>query len=158
MQIQSLKIFTTNVTFGLLSPCLLSCHPFCLFSQLLAASFSSCLPNTFPPSLQSFLPTCVLSFVTGRPLLHAWLFSDLNTPREIILFSSVVMVLAFGVRGPWFEFHPNHISLPCICSFVSLFRTLFVRGRFVRDRPPSHQSHLMYKKMDFLPNEAVCHQ
>ena len=29
------------------------------------------------------------------------------------------MVLAFGVRGPWFESYLNLILLPCIYSFVS---------------------------------------
>ena len=44
-----------------------------------------------------------------------------------ILFISVVMVLAYGALGPWFESRPNLIFLPCIYSFVSLIRTLFVR-------------------------------
>ena len=39
------------------------------------------------------------------------------------------MVLAFGKRSPWFESRPNLIFLPCIYSFVSLLRTLFVRLR-----------------------------
>ena len=67
-----------------------------------------------------------------RPLLQAWLFPDLNTipnnfVKERILFSSVVMVLAFGARDHWFESCPNLIFLPCIYSFLSLLRTLFVR-------------------------------
>ena len=37
------------------------------------------------------------------------------------------MVLAFGVRGLWFESRPDLIFLPCIYSIVSLLRTLFVR-------------------------------
>ena len=37
------------------------------------------------------------------------------------------MVLAFGARGHWFKSCPELIFLPCIYSFVSLLRTLFVR-------------------------------
>ena len=44
-----------------------------------------------------------------------------------ILFGSVVVVLAFGARGHWFESCPDHIFLPCIYSYVSLLQTLFVR-------------------------------
>ena len=46
-----------------------------------------------------------------------------------ILFNSVVMVLAFGARGHCFESCPDLIFLPCIYSFVSLIRNLFVRCR-----------------------------
>ena len=76
-----------------------------------------------------------------RPLLHACL---LLNPK-----SSVVMVLAFGARGLWFEFRPNHIFLPYIYPFVSLLRTLFVRWGLVQDWPKSHYSHLMSKKWTF---------
>ena len=40
---------------------------------------------------------------------------------------SVVMVLAFGTQGHWFEFCPNLKFLPCIYSFVSLVQTVYVR-------------------------------
>ena len=51
----------------------------------------------------------------------------LTTVLGRILFSSVVMVLAFGVQGHWFKSCSNLIYLPCIYSFVSLLRTLFIR-------------------------------
>ena len=44
-----------------------------------------------------------------------------------MLFSSLVRILAFGARGPWFVSRPNFIFLPCVYSFASLLRTLFVR-------------------------------
>ena len=40
---------------------------------------------------------------------------------ERILFSSVVMVLAFGARSHWFESYPDHIFLPCNYFFVTDF-------------------------------------
>ena len=62
----------------------------------------------------------------GRQLLQAWLLQDLNTiPKK--LFSSVVIILTFGAQGYWFESCPDLKFLPCIYSFVSLLRTLFVR-------------------------------
>ena len=45
----------------------------------------------------------------------------LTTALDRILFSSVVVVLAFGAQGPWFKYHPDLIFLPCICSFVMDF-------------------------------------
>ena len=62
------------------------------------------------------------SFMHGRfPIQH------ITTAFERILFSSMVMVLAYGARDPCFEFCPNLIFLPRIYSFVSLFQTLYVR-------------------------------
>ena len=55
----------------------------------------------------------------------------LKTALGRILYSSVVMVLAFGARGHWFESCPDLIILPCIYSFVSWLRTLFVRKETV---------------------------
>ena len=67
----------------------------------------------------------------GRPLLQAWLLSDLNTISNSciggILFSSVVMVLAFGSQGHWFKSCPDLVFLPCIDSLVSMLWTLFLR-------------------------------
>ena len=68
-----------------------------------------------------------------------------------ILLSSVVMVLVFGARGHWFKSCPDLIFLPCIYSFVSLLRTLFIRRGLIQDRPLSHQSHLSSKKWTFCP-------
>ena len=34
---------------------------------------------------------------------------------------------------PWFESRQDHIFLPCIYSFLSLLRTLFIRWGLVRD-------------------------
>ena len=61
----------------------------------------------------------------------------LTTAIGRILFSSLVMVLAFDARSQQFESCPGLIFLPCIYSFVSLLRTLFVRtqvnpGRLTR--------------------------
>ena len=50
----------------------------------------------------------------------------LTTASERILFSSVIMVLAFGARRLWFDSCPDLIFLPCIFSFVSSV-TEFVR-------------------------------
>ena len=55
-------------------------------------------------------------------------FKYLTTALERILFSSVVMVLAFGVEGLWFKSRPNLVFPPCIYSFVSLLRTFFIRN------------------------------
>ena len=48
---------------------------------------------------------------------------------ERILYSSVVMLLAFGAQGHWFKSCPDLIFLPCIFSFVYLLHTLFIRWR-----------------------------
>ena len=47
-----------------------------------------------------------------------------------MLFSSVVMVLAFGALGHWVESCLDLLFLPCIYSFFSLLLTLFVRVCF----------------------------
>ena len=67
-------------------------------------------------------------FFYGRPLFQAWLLPDLNkyltTVLRRILFSSVVMVLAFrpGIPGS------NPVQILYFChAFVSLLRTLFIR-------------------------------
>ena len=50
-----------------------------------------------------------------------------------ILLNSVVMVLAFGARGHWFESCPDLKCLPCVYSFsFSLLQTLFIRGTLER--------------------------
>ena len=51
----------------------------------------------------------------------------LTTALARILFSLVVMVLAFSARGHWFESCLYLIFLPCIFSFVSLLQTSSVR-------------------------------
>ena len=83
-------------------------------------------------SIWTSLKMCCLCY--GKPLLQAWLLPDLNTIPDkcvIILFSSVVMVLAFGAQGHWFKSCPDLIFLPCIYSFVSVLQTSFVR--FVKE-------------------------
>ena len=65
-------------------------------------------------------------------------YEYLTTALERILFSSVVMVLAFGARGHWFDSCPDLIFVPCIYLFVSLIPTLFVRWGLVRGWPKSH--------------------
>ena len=62
----------------------------------------------------------------------------LTTALRRILFSSVVMVLAYQPGGPGSN-HPRILYfLPCIHSFLTLLRTLFVRWGLVRDWPLSH--------------------
>ena len=71
------------------------------------------------------------SHVTGdHSFKHGYfqiLIQYLTTALETILFISVVMVLAFGVRSLLLESRLILIFLPCIYSSVSLLRTLFVR-------------------------------
>ena len=59
------------------------------------------------------------------------------------------MELAFGARGHWFESCPDFIFLPCIYSFVSLLRTLFVRWGLVRDWSLRNNPILRPKKWTF---------
>ena len=52
---------------------------------------------------------------------------NLTTALKRILFSSVVMVLAFGARGHWFKSCLDLIFLPCINLFICFFVTDLVR-------------------------------
>ena len=62
----------------------------------------------------------------GRPLLQAWLLLDLNSIPNKILISPVVLVLAYGERGLWFESCPDpYIS--AMHLFIGFFVTHFVR-------------------------------
>ena len=49
---------------------------------------------------------------------------------ERILFSSVVMVLAFNVRDTWLKSRLNPLFLPCIYSFVSSLQTVLKKSLF----------------------------
>ena len=69
-----------------------------------------------------------------------------NCVRENSL-SSVVMVLAFGARGLWFESCPDLIFLPCIYSFVSLLRPLFVRCLTDRERKKGSEGGMKEDRM-----------
>ena len=71
----------------------------------------------------------------------------LTTALERILFSLVVMVLAFGERGPWFESCLDHIFVPCIYSFVSLLNTVFLRCDF---------QHLSYIAVESASIHPIC--
>ena len=83
---------------------------------------------------KQFLLFPLFSTCYRRPLLQAWLLPHLNTiPNNCVgenSLNSVVIVLALGAQGHWFESCPYLIFLPCIYSFVSLLLTLFVRYLF----------------------------
>ena len=77
----------------------------------------------------------------------------LTTALGRILFSSVVMVLAFGALGHCFESCPDLIFLPCIYSFVSLLRTMFVRKyieKLVGKGENAGDQHFLLFLQDFL--------
>ena len=74
---------------------------------------------------------CITGDLSIKYICFTILIQYITTTLERILFSSVVQVLAFGARGHRLESCPDLIFLPCIYSFVSLLRTLFVRDGIV---------------------------
>ena len=80
--------------------------------------------------------------------------SDLNTipddcdranPR------SVVMVLAFGEQGLWFESRPDLIFLPCIYSYVTLLETVAsIFFLFVINVSCSGKKDVLYKAGHYI--------
>ena len=43
--------------------------------------------------------------------------------------------MGLSIGWPWFESRQDHIFLPCIYSFLSLLRTLFVRTTYINLSP-----------------------
>ena len=69
----------------------------------------------------------------GEPLLHAWLHLDLNIIPNICVRENIILSQHCGYangcssQSSRFESEPDPVFLPCICSFLSLLRTSFVR-------------------------------
>ena len=78
----------------------------------------------------------------GKPLLQAWLLPDLNTIPSNFIGENSLKPSGYGIgflsKRPWFKSCRKLTFLPCIYSFVSLLRTLFVRWGLVWDWPKSH--------------------
>ena len=73
----------------------------------------------------------ILTFLCyGRPLLQAWLLPDLNTIPNYYIRENSLRLSGYGV-GFWCTRSLVRF-LPCIYSFVSLLRTLFVRSIITR--------------------------
>ena len=67
----------------------------------------------------------------GRPLLQAWLLPDLAKIPDNFVGENSLQLSGYGIgfssRRSWFKSCLHLIFLPCIHSFVSLLRTLFIR-------------------------------